>query len=146
MTATTDTTYSVNLTVDIDGTDTDLAHNLDQIDQAISVLRDARSELAQTLFDRHGHHTFDVDGLGRVEIRRGRNRTEWDREQLLSKVRTSRILDSRTGELESELDAVLAVWNLPAPRTTVLKARGIDPDEYCASAPSAPQVKIVGDQ
>lgn len=145
MTDTIDTTYSVSLTVDIDGTDDDLAHSLDSIDQAISVLREARSELAQTLFDRHGHHTFDVTGLGRVEIRRGRNRTKWDTESLLQHVLRSGRLDVETGEMveESPLSKVLEVWNLGAPRTTKLKERNIQADEFCESALGSPQVSII---
>jgi hypothetical protein len=74
-----------------------------------------------------------VQGSG-VFTKLGRkDRTEWDREALLSAVLDSRLVDPTTGEIadETPLAKVLHVWNLQAPRTLALRARGIDPDEFC---------------
>jgi hypothetical protein len=74
-----------------------------------------------------------VMGVGVFERHRRTARKSWDGEALLSAVLDSRLVDETTGEIadESPLDKVRAVWNLGAPRTTALRARGIDPDEFC---------------
>lgn len=61
------------------------------------------------------------------------NRKEWQTDDLLRAVLDSRRFDPRTGGLieETPIEKLLAVWNLGAPRVTVLEARGIDPDEFC---------------
>lgn len=68
-----------------------------------------------------------------VERHRKTSRTEWDRDALLSAVLDSRLVDTTTGEVtdETPLDRVTHVWHLGAPRVTALRARGIDPDEFC---------------
>lgn len=76
-----------------------------------------------------------VEHLGTV-IRHGkRNRTKWDADDLLRDVLDTRLVDETTGEVadETPLDKVRHVWNLGAPRVTALRARGLDPDQYCHS-------------
>lgn len=70
-----------------------------------------------------------------VERNRLNVRTQWDKEALLSSVLDSRRLSAVSGEPldESQLQKVLHVFNLPAPRTTALRERGIDPDQFCAT-------------
>lgn len=70
-----------------------------------------------------------------VERHRKTNRTQWDTESLRRMVLDSRIVDEDTGEIKDEtpVDKLLHVWNLGPPRTTALKARGIDPDEFCST-------------
>ncbi len=45
------------------------------------------------------------------------------------------MVDKDTGEIteETPLEKVLACFNLPAPRTTALRQRGIDADQFCRS-------------
>jgi hypothetical protein len=92
-------------------------------------LRDVRQTLIEHLSACTDDNIFDTP-YGRIQMGWKTARTNWDTDALVSKVITQKILDTRTGELESDLDAVRAVWNLGGPRTTVLKARNIDPDEY----------------
>lgn len=68
-----------------------------------------------------------------VERHRKAKRTQWDNDSLRRIVLDSRIVDTETGEVKDEtpVDKLLHVWNLGPPRTTALKARGIDPDEFC---------------
>lgn len=70
-----------------------------------------------------------------VERHRKAKRTQWDTDSLKRIVLDSRIVDEDTGEIldESPIDKLLAVWNLGPPRTTALRARGIDPDEFCTT-------------
>lgn len=90
---------------------------------------DLKREIA-TLMD---GPTVVLDGIGVVTRRSDTDRKTWDRDGLLRTVLDSRLADPTTGEIvdESQLEKVLKVWNLGAPRTTVLKERGIDADEYC---------------
>jgi len=88
---------------------------------------------------------------GPVEVHGKRDRKAWQRGPLLRMVLDSRLQPNPdTGELQPEdeghvtvddepvtvspdLGRVLHVWNLGAPRTTALRDRGIDPDEFCTS-------------
>lgn len=76
-----------------------------------------------------------VEGIGTIRRRGKKDRTRWDKDDLLRAVLDSRLVDKTTGFIseESPLDKVLAVWNLGPPRTKVLENRGIDPDEFCHS-------------
>jgi hypothetical protein len=73
-----------------------------------------------------------VMGVGTFERRRSANRTTWDKD-LYRAVLDTRLVNPATGEVldETPLEKVLHVWNLGAPRVTALRARGIDPDEWC---------------
>ena len=71
---------------------------------------------------------------GRVFKRTGTpTRKGWRNDELLVAVLDSRLFAPGTGELvdETPVEKILAVWNLSAPRTTALAARGIDADEFC---------------
>lgn len=105
-------------------------------------LRETRRELAQLerdveqrIADLMGDRRETVMGVGVLERHRVKKRLAWDREELLRVVRDSRLVNRETGEIaeETELQRVLAVWNLGAPRVTALRERGIDGDEFCSS-------------
>lgn len=76
-----------------------------------------------------------VEGIGTLRRRGKKDRTKWQKDDLLRAVLDSRVVNTDTGEVadETPLDKVLSVWNLATPRTTALKERGIDPDEFCHS-------------
>jgi hypothetical protein len=73
-----------------------------------------------------------VTGVGTFVRHRSANRTRWAKD-LYRAVLDTRLGDPVTGELieESPLAKVLHVWNLGAPRVSALRARGLDPDEWC---------------
>ncbi len=113
------------------------------LDDAAWVLADARKAysdlkvMLDTLENRVGDlmgdkAKVDVDHVGHLERHRHKSYTQWDREALLRDVLDSRLVDKNTGEVlnETPLEKVLAVWNLGAPRKTVLLQRGLQPDEY----------------
>ena len=93
----------------------------------------ARDDLGRLLADDMPEKRMTVMGVGTFEKHRKADRKALDKDDLLRVVLDSRVVDPETGEVRDEtpLDKVLDVWNLPAPRTTALKARGIDPDEFC---------------
>lgn len=106
----------------------------------LRVIRDAKRNLADVertvenrLGQEMGTYQATVVGVGTIERHARKSRTQWRKDELLTDVLDTRKIDKDTGEVkdESPLDKVLDVWNLGVPRTTVLKARGLDPDEYC---------------
>lgn len=71
---------------------------------------------------------------GRIFKRTGTpTRKGWKNDELLRVVLDSRLFEPGTGALvdETPVEKILAVWNLGSPRTTALKARGIDADDFC---------------
>ena len=94
------------------------------------MIEDLENVIGKAMADKR----YTADGVT-VERARKTNRTQWDTESLRRIVLDSRIVDEATGEVKDEtpVDKLLHVWNLPAPRTTALKARGIDPDEFCST-------------
>lgn len=115
------------------------------VDQAAAVyvqLVDVQRELAAVMSllthafaESLGERETTIDGLGTFRRRGRKDRTRWQKDDLLRAVLDSRVVNIDTGEVadETPLDKVLAVWNLATPRTTALKDRGIDPDEFCTS-------------
>ncbi len=105
------------------------------LDAAAKVLTDVRKRLAHKIGEALADdewHTLDGQSVRRrADVRR----TKWQKDDLLRAVLDSRLVDSRTGEVadESPIDKVLHVYNLPAPRTTALRDRGLDPDEFSES-------------
>lgn len=109
---------------------------------AYSMLEDARRILAQVcsqlpnlIAPNMGEKQVTVEGVGTFVMHGKKNRTQWEKDALLSAVLDSRLIDPKTGEVadETPLAKVLHVYNLPAPRTTALKARAIDADQFCRS-------------
>ena len=115
------------------------------VDQAAAVyvqLVDVQRELAAVMSllthgfaESLGERETTIAGLGTFRRRGRKDRTRWQKDDLLRAVLDSRVVNIDTGEVadETPLDKVLAVWNLATPRTTALKDRGIDPDEFCTS-------------
>jgi len=148
--------YEADAPTDIDGALADLVALRDAQD----ALKDWEGVLTDFLAEhlsKEGHQLPD----GRTaQVRRGRDRTEWDTRSLVRAVLDSRCRpDPETGEAapsddgraeikgeplscSQDLARVLHVWNLGAPRVTALRDRGIDPDEFCASSPGRVSVVI----
>jgi hypothetical protein len=155
-------------TISLSYASTDPVEHLD-IDTAVrdlSELREIRTALADweyllTTFvaDYLGRNAMDLESVGHVEVKRGVDRKEWDRQGLIRAVLDSRRdPDPVTGEMvgsdsgravigdeflscSQDLARILDVWNLGAPRVTSLRERGIDPDEFCTS--TAGKVSVV---
>jgi hypothetical protein len=101
----------------------------DSIRRLTAARDDAGNDLAEDMPEKR----MTVMDVGTFEVHRKADRKSWAKDDLLRVVLDSRVVDPITGEVreETDLDRVLDVYNLPAPRTTALKARGIDADEFC---------------
>lgn len=109
-----------------------LAHWLQTARDHARQLAIVNSALERLVGDKMSGYQQTVEGVGTLERHKNTSYTKWDTDALLHDVLDTRLIDANTGEVidESPLDKVLAVWNLPAPRRTVLKSRGLQADEY----------------
>lgn len=97
-------------------------------------LGQCRERLDDLIGDALAQPSLVVENIGMVKRHPRKKRTAWDKD-LYRAVLDTRLVDTETGEVKDEtpLDKVLACWNLGAPRVTVLRARGIDPEEWCST-------------
>jgi hypothetical protein len=103
--------------------------SLEETNQELSTIRAVLAgKVAAAMPDRR----ITVLGVGTFERYRRADRKKWDKD-LYRAVLDTRLVDAETGVMldETPLGKVLAVWNLGAPRVTALRARGLDPDEWC---------------
>ncbi len=93
-------------------------------------IRGIRERLDNILAEQMG--TYQRDNVKR---HRKKSRREWQSDDLLRIVLDSRIVDGETGEVESQVDALKAVYGLKGYNASVkeLEKRGIDVDEWCVS-------------
>lgn len=114
------------------------------LEETNRVLARVRSELACRMAEEMGEKRHTVEGVGTFERHRKTDRKRWDSDALLRSVLDTRMVNTDTGEVKDEtpLDKVLAVWNLGVPRTTVLKVRGIDGDEFCTTEPAPWSIQL----
>lgn len=78
-----------------------------------------------------------IDGLGLFQRTRSQSRRAWDHDSLwrdiVRKALAERRLDTATGEVQTEIDSVLAAIRKavsPSWKLTGLRDLGLDPDEY----------------
>ena len=91
------------------------------------------------LINEAGEKSFVIPNLGKFEVRSATKRTKWDWDRLVptlvQKARQEMRLDSTTGEVESEGEATARVLrdtvSISSAKLTGLRARDIDPDEWC---------------
>lgn len=102
---------------------------LEEANRTLAIVRAAVADRLAQAFPQKQHV---VKGVGVFETHRKSDRKKWDTEELRRYVLDSRLADE-DGVIadETPLDKVLDVWNLGAPRITRVRARGIDPDEFC---------------
>lgn len=135
-------------------------HDLTGLREAVTALKMWEGVLSDWIADYLGRNTMDLEGVGHVEVKRGADRKEWDRQGLIRAVLDSRRApDPVTGEMvgsdsgravigdeflscSQDLARILDCWNLGAPRVTALRERSIDPDEFCTSTPGKVSVII----
>ncbi len=123
----------------------------------LAAIRETRADLAsfyslveRELMEVAGSKRFVVEGLGEVAIKKSVKRSEWDHDALAQVVVAyaldERILDEDTGEYESAFQAVARVLlecaGINYWRVIALRARGIDPDEYCSVDEAAYGVQL----
>lgn len=95
----------------------------------------------------------EVPGLGVVERRVGKDRTQWDWDALLPKVVRCYLDPDGTGEFPDDpmvavdrmrtmAEDVIGLTPSKSPKLTPLRAIGIDPDEFCESKPGRVSIQI----
>lgn len=130
------------------------------LDQAASDLRDLRATidalrswegvLSEFLSDALGRNEIDVDGVGRVGVKRGANRKAFDHDALrrliIAKGRDERAVSVDGEVLESEGEAVgralMECAHVDYWRKGALADRGVDLDEFCEVSPGRVSVVI----
>lgn len=93
----------------------------------------------------HGLKAEELDGVGQVEWRRGSNYKTWQSEDLASAVIDRHLAERADGELPTPWEVRDWILAAAAPgywRTTVLRALGLDPDDYSVSTPGKLSVQI----
>lgn len=140
--------------------------DLDRAISDLAELRTVRKALADWelvletyIADSLGRNTTTVEGVGTVQVRYGTDRKAWEKHDLLRAVLDSHRPPSPDGEVHPsddghaevggemiscspDLARVLDCYNLPAPRVTALKERGIPVDEYCTATAGKVSVTI----
>lgn len=94
-------------------------------------LRGIRERLDDLIGEAMCQYRVVVPDHGQIERHKKKSRTQWDKD-LYRAVLDTVLVDEETGEItpETPVEKLLHVWNLGVPRTTALKARGLDPDEW----------------
>lgn len=118
-------------------------------------LRAVTGRIDRALVDTLPDGQQDIDGLGRVQVRWSKKRTEWESDELLRDIVRRSIVDPETGEMagdvfeaadriHGEVSACMPVRPSTAWRTGALKERGYQLDEWCTEAPAQASVSITG--
>lgn len=136
----------------------DTAEEIEALD-ALATVRKARQDLAQieaTIEARAAQlmsgNTVEWPG-GVAERRFGKDRKEWQHDELVRQVANLVALDAATDKQSGETDDMLAALiqdavaqfaatHRPDWRVTVLKKLGIDPDEFCHAIPGRTTIQI----
>lgn len=130
----------------------------DDLARLLVAIRDARAALAsfaddvsRDLLVLMGDKKMVVEGVGEVEAVKSTKRTKWENGTLARKVIAlaydERQFDEQTGEYEEAGAAVARVLlecARPSWRLGPLRARGIDPDEYCTVDEGVFTVRLPG--
>lgn len=133
-----------------------LADQPSDLARALAVLRDLKqdaatiySEVEQRYLDSLADYgdRVEVPGLGVVETHRRTKRTKWDLDAVVVDV-----LDATANEVGVETTADLDPWlavtalreciSFGAGKVTGLRARGLQPDEYCQETPDGWSVQL----
>lgn len=121
---------------------------LAKLREAIRLMRDSEAAIeawmAEVWKDQGWRDPQVVQGVGEIEIRRAKNRKEWDHAGLQKAVLES-LMRSRGGEVPTPWDvrdALMAAVGVAYWKVTELKRLGINVSEYCTEVPGNRKVEI----
>lgn len=114
---------------------------LEEVNRILAIVRGGLVDrLAQQMPDKR----VTLQGIGTFERHRKTDRKRWDTEDLLRAVLDTRRLASSGEPLEeTQMQKILHVWNLGAPRVGALRERGLDPDEWCETSPGGWAIQLI---
>ncbi len=122
-----------------------------EVARALAALRDLKADAATVFADveQHllacmGERTLEVPGLGLFESKRKTKRTGWDHDALVKDViaRTDGCAISGLPDAEETAAALRECISFGAGKATGLRARGLQPDEYCSETPDGYSVQL----
>ena len=116
---------------------------LEEVNRTLAIVRGV---LVNILAAQMTEKRVTVENVGTFERRRKTDRTKWDKDELAHRVLDTRLESQATpGEYleETQLQKILHVFPLGAPRLTALRARKIDPDEWCTSEPAGWAIQVI---
>lgn len=122
----------------------DALRHLYALRASIELLQALDATLVQRAYLAGEHGDVQIEGLPAARVQRGRERKKWD-----SRGATFAYLDrklSETGEVPDPSDVatwLLEVLGVSYLRVTALRAAGLEPDEYCETAPGKISVQFV---
>lgn len=114
--------------------------DLRKVRRAMSDLESHVEGLCDGLMDRD---RVNLDDDVVVERRFGKDRRNWQSEELFRHLFGDQLVDARTGEnVTDDIVAVLPLTGSLQWRTRALKDRGVDPDEWAATKPGRTSVNV----
>lgn len=123
-----------------------LAACLADMRSARAQVNEAYADVEKALLAVAGEKRFEVPMVGVVEVKRRTKRSGWDHDYLLRAVLDSRRVNTATGEIvdETPVDKVASVYALKGYNASLeaIRARGLDPDEFCRAEPDGWSVKL----
>lgn len=132
-----------------EGDDPDtLARTLTQIRQVRRTLADLERACERQLADCAPQRTFDIDGLGRIEIRRQLRRTGWDHDGLVTAVAkaTAGQYGFDIGEIGDTLRVYRRCVSTGPAKTAFETLTGHSRDEFCEVEPNGVSVTVTETQ
>ena len=109
----------------------------------LTMARDAWDNL---LADAMGRYELAIDGVGVVRRHKNARSRNWQSEDLLRAVLDTRLVDDEGTFIdETPLDKIRDVYGLGGYQARIgkLKARGLDPDEWCESESTGWKIQVI---
>lgn len=122
----------------------ELALWLAQARQLKRIVGDLERHIEDVLSPLLPYGASEVAGLGAVEVRRARDRKAWDWPALLDAMwpKLAERAEGDMGAMVTDLLNVIGLTGSKGPRVTPLRELGLDPDEFCESAPGRLTVTV----
>lgn len=123
----------------------DLLMVLRDLRRCIEDLRKIDAGIVRHLYLTAEHGDHDYPGIGRVGIRRGRDRKAWRHHDVAADVLDAHLtrLQGEIPEPEQVVGWLMEAMNPAYWRVTTLRGLGLAPDEYAESLPGKPHIEFM---